>query len=275
MLNERAMTTIFWGACGNRREGWHLTEVNFKTEDENSLTELSELRFDIEESDHTFDLNCRLRFGTMQYQHNDREYEVGVSRAFLRLNLEGCETTLDETFGENALEAVEQYDSAEMESAVGVSGSAGADSKGNANGAVAVKGAANSRVIRHRAMSKTHLPVVARPNNCWEVNPTDVVGKADASIEGTAIPSARLCVLRRKKGGNRMSVIAEVQVAKSAIKVSASRGNKMGKALSEWQNKDAIVSQILKRAIQREAAVNYANGSNAVVAISRCEIAEE
>ena len=252
-----------------------MTEVNFKTEEENSLTELSELRFDIEERDQAFDLNCRLRFGTMQYQHNDREYEVGVSRAFLRLNLEGCETTLDETFGESTLEAVEEYDSAETETTVGVSGNAGADSKGNVNGALAVTGAANSRVKRQRAMSKTLLPVVARPNDCWEVNPADVVGKADASIEGTAIPSARLCVLRRKKGGNRMSVIAEVQVAKSAIKVSASRGNKMGKALSEWQNKDAIVSQILKRAIQREAAVNYANGSNAVVAISRCEIAEE
>lgn len=249
--------------------------MGFKIEGTNSLTELSELRFDIQEGDQTFDLGCRLRFGKMQYQHNDREYEVGVSRAFLRLNLEGCETTLDETFGESTLETVEEFDSAETETAVGVSGAAGADARGNLDGTASVSGAANSRVTRHRTMSKTHLPVVARPNNCWEVNPADVVGKADTNIEGTAIPSARLCTLRRKKGGNRMSVIAEVQVSKSAIKVSASRGNKMGKVLSEWQNKDAIVSQILKKAIQREAAANHASGSNSVVAISRCEIAEE
>jgi hypothetical protein len=252
-----------------------LTEINFEHDDKNSLTELSELRFDVEQIEQDFGLNCRLRFGTMQYQHNDREYEVGVSRAFLRLNLEGCETTLDETFGESALETVEEYDTAETETAVGVAGAAGGNSQGKVDGAAAIRGSANSKITRKRARSKTHLPVVARPNNCWEVVPDDVVGKTDASIQGTAIPSERLCVLRRKTGGNRMSVIAEVQVTKKAITVSARGGNKMGKALSEWQNKDAIVSQILKRAIQREAATNYAHGSNAVVAISRCEIAEE
>lgn len=72
-----------------------------------------------------------------------------------------------------------------------------------------------------------------------------------------------------------MSIIAEVQVTKSAIKVSASGGNKWGKTFIELQNKDAIISQILKRAIQREAATNNANGSSAVVAVSRCEIGEE
>ena len=233
-----------------------MTEASFKTEDKNTLTELSELRFDVEELEQAFGLNCRLRFGIMQYQHNDRQYEVGVSRAFLRLNLEGCETTLDEAFGESNLEAVVEYNSAETETTVGVSGGAGLNSQGSVDGAAAIRGAASGKVTQKREKSKTHLPVVARPNNCWEVNPAEVIGRADASIVGTAIPSGRLCVLRRKKGGNRMSVIAEVQVAKSAIKVSACRGNKIGKTFSEWQNKDAIVSQILKRAIQREAAAS-------------------
>ncbi|WP_368186513.1 hypothetical protein [Aestuariibius sp. HNIBRBA575] len=252
-----------------------MVDEDFKINSTNSLNELSELRFDIEELDQDFGLNCRLRFGTMIYQHNDREYEVGVSRAFLRLNLEGCETTLDATFGESELKVVEELQTSETETDIGVSGYGGVDGSGGLDGSAAVYGKAGAKTKRTRAQSRTLLPVVAKPNDSWEVRPHTVVGKTNNSIEGTAIPSARLCVLRRKRGGNRMSVIAEVQVSKSAIKVAASHGNKMGKTLSEWRSKDVIVSQILKRAIQREAAMANATKSSAVVAISRCEIEEE
>lgn len=246
---------------------------NFKINDKNSLSELSELRFEIEELEQNFGLNCRLRFGTMLYQHNEREYEIGINRAFLRLNLEGCETTLDDAFGESELEVVEEVETSEMEAELGMSGGGGIDVIGKPVGSVSGHGAAGVKASKTRAKSKKLLPVVAKPNNSWEVRPDTVVGKTSDCIDGTAVPNTRLCVLRRKRGGNRMSVIAEVQVAKSAIKVTASHGNKMGKTLSEWRSKDVIVSQILKRAVQREAA--NPTTSTAVVAISRCEIAEE
>jgi hypothetical protein len=252
-----------------------LTDVSFKIDNENSLTELSELRLEVDEHDQQFGLVCLLRFATMHYQHKDREYEVGVSRAVLRLNLEGCETTLDNAFGENTLAIVEEYEAAEAETAASASGSLGLQFRGTIDGSAAISGDANNKMTRKRERSKAYLPVVARPNNCWEVKPVTVIGTAVSNIDGTAIPSERLCLLRRKKGGNRMSIIAEVQVSKSAINVAAKRGNKVGKRLAEYQNKDAIISQILKRAIQREAATNYAGKINSVVAISRCEIAEE
>lgn len=252
-----------------------MIDENFKINSKNSLNELSELRFDIEELEHDFGLNCRLRFGTMIYQHNDREYEVGVSRAFLRLNLEGCETTLDDTFGESELKIVEEIETSETDTEIGLSGGGGVDGSGRLGGSAAAFWKTGAKAKTIRAQSRTLLPVVAKPNDSWEVRPHTVVGKIDNSIEGTAIPSTRLCVLRRKRGGNRMSVIAEVQVTKSAIKVAASNGNKFGKTLSEWRSKDIIVSQILKRAIQREAATANVTISSAVVAISRCEITEE
>lgn len=252
-----------------------MSDGTFKIIDKNSLGELSELRFDIEELEQNFGLNCRLRFGTMQYQHNDREYEIGISRAFLRLNLEGCETTLDGMFGESVLEVVEECDTAETEAAFSVGGLVDVNSNGSIHGSTGVAGGAGGKVSRKREKTTTYLPVTACPNNSWEISPPTVMGKSAVEIKGTAISNERLCVLRRKKGGNRMSVIAEVQVTKGAIKVAASGGNKMGKALGEWQNKDAIISQVLKLAIQREASTTYRDGSNAVVAISRCEIAEE
>ncbi|MFA8442248.1 hypothetical protein [Yoonia sp.] len=252
-----------------------MIDNNFNINSKNSLVELSELRLDIEQLGDDFGLDCRLRFGTMIYQHNDREYEVGVSRAFLRLNLEGCETTLEDMFGENELEAVQEIETAVTKKEIGLSGGGGFDGSGKLDGSGGAVGNFGRKTTKTRAQSRTLIPVVAKPNDSWEVRPYDVIGKTNTSIEGTAIPNTRLCVLRRKRGGNRMSVIAEVQVTKSAIKVAASHGNKMGKTLSEWRSKDVIVSQILKRAIQREAATTSATKTSAVVAICRCEITEE
>ena len=125
-----------------------MIDENFKINNKNSLNELSELRFDIEELDQDFGLNCRLRFGTMIYQHNDREYEVGVSRASLRLNLEGCETTLDDTFGESELEVVEEVETSETETEMALSGGVGADGSGRLTGSAA------AYVWRFRSLAK-------------------------------------------------------------------------------------------------------------------------
>lgn len=252
-----------------------LDNPQFKVSGRNPLTELSEVRFEIEDQEGVFDLTCRLRFGKMQYEYKEQEYEVGVSKAYLRLALEGCETTLGSGFGENPLAAVFEEDCVDSQSSVGIGGSLGGDIKSGASAEAAAGGGASTARKRMRTQSLTHLPVKALPNDSWEVIPQTVSGQLDTVIEGTAIPSARLCSLRRKTGGNRLAIVGEVQVSRSAVKVSSRRGNRLGKSMSEWKNKDAIVSLILRNALQREASSSISQGASSAVAISRCEVLEE
>ena len=85
-----------------------MTGPSFSNSEQNPLTELAELRFDIEKSGEDFGLICQLRIGLMSFEHKEREYEVGVSSAHLRLSLEGCQTKLGKNFGESELTPVEE-----------------------------------------------------------------------------------------------------------------------------------------------------------------------
>ncbi|WP_172293407.1 hypothetical protein [Pseudoruegeria sp. HB172150] len=191
------------------------------------------------------------------------------------MSLEGCESTFDEVFGESGLESVLEEDALEIETAAKFAGAveaatdAGANAKANAGVGV---GAMRKRKI---SQSKVHLPVEARPNDSWEIQPKSVTEGATTLLEGTAIPGVRLCGVRRLHGGNRMVIAGEVQVAKSVIRVSAKGGNRLNRAMNEYQNKDAIVAQILKKAILREAASNVPGRPKSIVAISRSEVSEE
>lgn len=211
----------------------------------------------------------------MLYEHNGREYEVGVSQAFLRLFLEGCESKLGSVFGESVLEPVIEKDELELKASVGVQAGAAVSSSSMANMGMSASAVARGDRTRTLGQTKHHLPVVALPNDSWEIKAQSVGIGTDYMIQGTAVPSARLCVLGRKQGGNRIVVIGEVQVSKSKIAVVAKGGNRIGKGLIEWRNKDTIVGLILKLAIQREAS-NFGNEQTAsTVAISRCEVLEE
>lgn len=248
-----------------------MDKSKFNIRDANPLTELSEIRFDVSQVEEIFELRCRLRFGRMHYEYKDREFEVGVSRAFLRLSLEGCESTLDSSYGENVLNSVVDNTSADTKLA------AGANITGNVTSGVGVgAGVGASAEVRHSSsQSSIRLPVKALPNNSWEVEPQKVTGEASTIIEGTAIPGEVLCKLRRKQGGNRLAIIGEVQVSKNSVKVTSKGGNRLLKSMTEWQNKDAIVSQILRKAIQREASGVLSARSTSSVVIARCEAYEE
>ncbi|RVT84557.1 hypothetical protein DXV76_12850 [Rhodobacteraceae bacterium CCMM004] len=247
----------------------------FKTDSRNPLTEMSELRLEIIEVDGAFDINCRLRFGKMNFEHEKREYEVGVMLAALRLSLEGCETTLGDSYGENVFEPVVEEN--EYESTTALGSQVGASIENLEKGGLTIGGEARVTGTMKQKLShkKTYLPVSARPNESWEIGSKSAAKDESSSLEGTAIPGERLCRVRRKKGGNRLEIIGEVQVSKRSLRVSRKGGNKLSRALSEFQNKDAIVSQILKKAIQREAASQSSNHNSPVVVVSRGEISEE
>ena len=252
-----------------------MKETKFNVHDKNPLGELSELRFEMKPKGQEFDLTCQLRLGTMQFEHNGREYSVGISHAHLRLTLEGCETALGSAFGESPLEAVVEEDRLTTEAGVNADLSIGVNSNKGVNAEASVSAGAKGVRTRSLTQSKVHLPVTARPNNSWEVRPIKVTGQPENIIEGTAIPNAALASIRRKQGGNRMAVIGELQVSKSSIKVSAKGGNKVSKSFNQWQNKDAIVSLVLKKALQREAIGSFSKRSSSTVAFSRCEVLED
>jgi hypothetical protein len=252
-----------------------LDEVNFKSNDKNPLTELSELRLEVEQDQQDFAVKCLLRFGKMLFEYKDREYEIGLSRAHLRLALEGCKTAMGSAYGENVLEHVEEEAELEIQTSIGFDAAGGADADVGAIATTNAHAHASRSQNQKRSQVKRHLPVMARPNDSWEVKAQSVAEKSEKTIEGTAIPSQRLCVLQRKQGGNRISVVGEVHVSKTAVKVSATGGNFVGKSFSELLNKDAIVSLILKRAVQREASTYLGDRTASTVAVSQCEVWEE
>lgn len=254
-----------------------MQDQKFISNDKNPFTELSELRLQMISAEQDFDLKCRLRFGKMHWEYKDRQYEVGVSRAFLRLTLEGCETLLGNSLGESLLETVIEEDSLETRTFVGTEVSLGAGLDSGVNLKANASMNADAGIVRTRSLkqTKTYLPVSTLPNDSWEIKTKTVTGQSDTVIEGTAIAGASLCALRRKNGGNRVSVLGEVQINKSDIRVSAKGGNSLQKILVEWQNKDAIVSQILKKALQRDASANRAATYSSTMVISRSECLEE
>ena len=249
-----------------------MTTPNFKGTYQNPFNELSELRLKLNPSDDDqFEVSCRIRFSVMHHEHNGREYTVGLKRAFLRLNLEGCETTLDPVFGEKELAAATDEATLKITSHAGggVKANAGTESPPSAD--VRVSAGVEGTEARRSSLSNTRLPMTAKPNDTWEVATQSVRGTAETNLDGTAIAGQRLCTIQRREGGNRLAVTGEIHASKGAINVSARDGNKWGKDFAVWSNKDAVIGQVLKKALERETV----RASSNVFVASRCEVAEE
>ncbi len=252
-----------------------MEEANFAIDNRNPLTELSDLRFELGAKDSAFELTCQLRLGKMQYEYKGNEYEIGVSRGNLRLTLEGCETVLGSALGESSIEPVLEEDKFEAQIEVGSDASINANLNTGVSAEVNLNAGASGKRTRNLTQNKMHFPVIARPNDSWEIRPVSVASGEKSLVDGTPIPNSRLAVLRRKKGVNRMTIIGELQISKSAIIVSAKGGNPLFRKMGAKRNKDAIVSLVLKRSIQREAASFYPNRTNSIVVFSRSEMMEQ
>ncbi len=249
-----------------------LTAPNLKETHLNPFNELSELRLQLNTSDEVqFEVKCRIRFSVMHHEHNGREYIVGLKSASLRLSLEGCETTLDPVYGESALAHVTDEKTFETSYEVGteVAVQAGTDFPSRAG--VGIRAGAAASNSRRSNLSNKRLPMTAKPNDTWLIEAQSVDGAAHASLDGTAIAGQRLCTVQRSDGGNRLAVTGEIHASKGALNVSAKGGNKWGKDFAVWGNKDAVIGQILKKALERETV----RASSSVFVTSRCEVAEE
>jgi hypothetical protein len=249
-----------------------VTVSNFKETYQNPFNELSELRLQLSASDEgQFEVKCRIRFSVMRHEHSGREYTVGLKRASLRLNLEGCETTLDPVFGENSLASVTDEATLEMNSQVGGNVKVSVGTEGPPGASAGFNAGADTKNARKSSLSNTRLPMTAKPNDTWEVVAQSVDGTAHANLDGTAIAGQRLCTIQRRDGGNRLAVTGEIHASKGSLNVSAKGGNKLGKDFAVWGNKDAVIGQVLKKALERETV----RTSSRIFVASRCEVAEE
>lgn len=252
-----------------------MREPSFKSTATNPFRELVELRIELRAREDQFDIHCKLLFGKMHHMHNERDFEVGIRRAYLRLNLEGCETTLEPVFGENKLMPVVQEE--EWQSDYGydtsLSGSSNIEAVAGAKGQASIGASANRR--RSNSQRVERLPMTHKPGDSWEIIAQTIDGSANVDLEGAAMTGQKLCSLQRTSGGNRIAATGEIQVSKSEIRVSVRGGNRLGKRLTEWTNKDAVISQILKRAVQREAVGGQARFDAKVVVIAKAEALED
>lgn len=247
----------------------------FSKNDCNPLKELSELRLDISSSEDGFDVTCQLRFSTGEVSLRGREYTVGITEARLQLSLEGCETALGCDFGSAGLAVFSEDETISTKTAIGT----GAQGAFSLDGICPPSAHIKANAERHHNhvfnAKKILLPMTAVPGNAWRVREASLQGTENRALDGAAIDGERLCKILRKDGGNRMQVVAELQVRRSSNKVNPTKGDIRGKLFSLKRNKDAVVAKVLEKAIRREAATIPQGGSATTVVASKAELTEE
>ncbi len=251
------------------------SEANFKKVERNPLQELAKLRLEIAPAAEDFDINCQLRFSAGEVCVSGREYTVGITEARLQLSLEGCETVMGCDYGNSELPKL--HEESTITTQAQISGAAGVapSMDGIALPSIEAKAGAE-RMYQHVVkQSNTVLPMVALSGDAWRIKRTESSGKGGDFLEGSAIDGHRLCRVARKAGGNRLGIVAELQVRRSKIWVKPTKGNRMGKLFSVTRNKDAVVAKVLEKALRREASSSIRNSSTKAVAAARTELLEE
>jgi len=249
-------------------------EQTFNKDERNPLAELAELRMAVKPDGEFFDIVCQLRLSSSEVSFNGREYRVGISETRLQLHLEGWETSLGCDFGDAPISTITEEE--KLTRQAGVSGAVGMQvgPGGVSPPTGSAKMQAQQGYSHTLGSTRTHLPMTALPNNAWRVKSGPAAQKADQPLDGTAIGGERLCRLERKSGGNRLSMVAELQVRRSNITVKPVKGDMRGKVFSLMRNKDAIVAKILEKALFREASTVPQAQPETTVVVSKTEISE-
>lgn len=245
----------------------------YKKTAESFLPEMSELGLELIESGDETHVICVARFATMTYLHEKRSYEVGLLHSNLVLTLEGCDAKVEASFGELTSPDATVEQVTESTAAYSVEAGVSSDATGTVDvlgNAAATKSARASEITRR---VQSYGSVIRRPNNRWQIRPPLVNSKDPRVLDGTPIPGKYLCGLTRKREANRVSVLGEIVAAKRDFRVKA-EGNRTGAYFAELRNKDAVVAQILLKAVRREASMS-GRGDDAFVTISRCHVEEE
>ncbi len=221
-----------------------------------------------------FDLICQLRFSSEEIEVCGKNFRVGFEMARLQLGMEGCETVLGTDFGEAVLSPVDHTDALTRETTISAGVDGGTDGLGAPRGSMNMAMGRKRTHVRQTNQTRRTLPMTALPNAGWRVKSLSITEGSGDPLDGTAMRGERLTRIKRKSGGNRMSIVAELQVKRSSISVKPTKANRLGSLFGAANNKDAVVAMILQRAMRREAASVPQQNENTVV-VSRAIVTEE
>ncbi|MBL6426703.1 MAG: hypothetical protein HOY44_04185 [Maritimibacter sp.] len=240
----------------------------------NPLPELTELQLRISSAGETYELMCQLVFADTTIGLGGSEYRVGFSQARLQLDLEGCERVLGSDYGSERLPQLDETGSGSSQQSIGFEGGIGASPEAvTAN--VTARAGRSGKQEHSKELKRTHLPVVALPNGSWRIRALSAGCARNDLLSGTAIAGERLCSLERSQGGNRIAVIGELQVAGRHVVVQPVGGERIGKKLKLWGNKEAVIAKVLEKAMRREASQSGEGHSMSTVVVSKCEVSEQ
>ncbi len=171
--------------------------------------------------DDCFDLRATLRANAAELAQEDRLIEVRALRASLRFDLDGLEEDPREPrFGDLQLEAEHRtkvtrdvVSEGKMSARAGARGTlsplgllASASAEGAAQGQKSVK------TTRKDKTEEVARRVLARPNHQWDVQEPE-----GGPLDGSYLVNAKLCVLRRKAGANRIRVTGRLSVRRKDL----------------------------------------------------------
>jgi hypothetical protein len=207
--------------------------------EDNPLGELVELKFEI---DSDSNIVVDLRIGLMEISFPETVYRVGLSTAYLRLDLEGLKVRIGRRYGDvNPSEAnISELSSQSMhlKANIAISGmlSAVPTLGGELNA-----GSSNDASLT-RASGFLHPGVRALPGNVWRI---EDVRKPDQAIEATLLAGVKLASIKRVENSNRMIINLMVDANYSEIVMQS----KTKRRRIRQTNRDRVVQLLATRSL--------------------------
>lgn len=242
--------------------------VIHETED-NPLGELAELRFQVDCAQ-GIDVVADLRIGFLEISFPETIYRIGLSGAYLRLNLEGFKPMIGPRYGDiNPIQS--NLKQSELSNRTGKISAAISGMLGKVptiSGEAAFS--AETSWTSEKSSSVTHNGIRALANTTWRLENARRAGEA---IESSLLTGQKLISLQLTKNGNRFFIGATIDIAPSEIIVSS----KTGKRAIRQINRDRIIQILATRSIYGRAGLRLEEGSR--MQISTCtqvlDIADE
>lgn len=239
-------------------------------EPENPFSELSEFSLTFEDrSVSNARLLAVLKFGLMNFEHEGVDYNIGVSKAYMSLELAGYRVVPGTSYGEHRLPSVTEtkesitQDKAAASSQIKTNSSFPLPEMGGALETSVSGGTTTTRTKRVE-----HNPVRSLPNNRWEIVAPST-SKLREHIDGSVLISDQLCELVRNGRDNRESITGELYVRKIDVQVEATRQNQLLRRFNSYRNKEAIIGILASKAIGREGAARGLGANEKLMVISR------
>ncbi len=227
----------------------------------NALPSLAELLIEpipSLEADLTINLMAELRMSSDVIDIEQRTFEVGVRRAYVKIDLQGLEPILGSRLGEQA--PAEAEESREQEATTSMNMSAAAAASTNFlsttpefSGELSAGRSTIRTTKKHCKLA--HRALRAKPGLSWQIDAAQDMRNTEF-LDATFINHQSLCSIREKKNANHNSVSVRLFFRKRDLVIrreDAPLG--LEKFLGE-RNRDAVILAIIARAAERLSTEN-------------------